>query len=131
MWPNPQFPADLFTFTEEILNGKLHFLCSDISGLRISRFCSREWNELGSYLWPLLLLRKTIFTLYHMYFFFVGFLVEDLIERAGFSLPSKRRLVFFVVSWWKLVQIFLHVNKLRENCPNTELFLVHIFPYLD
>ena len=29
MWPNPQFPADLFIFTGEILNGKLHFLCSD------------------------------------------------------------------------------------------------------
>ena len=28
MWPNPQFPADLVTFTEEIFNGKLHFLCS-------------------------------------------------------------------------------------------------------
>ena len=28
MWPNPQFPADLVTFTEGILNGKLHFLCS-------------------------------------------------------------------------------------------------------
>ena len=27
MWPNPQFPADLVTFTEEILNEKLHFLC--------------------------------------------------------------------------------------------------------
>ena len=25
MLPNPQFPADLVTFTEEILNGKLHF----------------------------------------------------------------------------------------------------------
>ena len=29
MWPNPQFPSDLVTFTEEILNGKLHFLRSD------------------------------------------------------------------------------------------------------
>ena len=28
MWPNPQFPADLVTFTEEILDRKLHFLCS-------------------------------------------------------------------------------------------------------
>ena len=27
MWPNP-FPADLVTFTEEILSGKLHFLSS-------------------------------------------------------------------------------------------------------
>ena len=26
---NPQFPADLVTLTEEILNGKLHFLSSD------------------------------------------------------------------------------------------------------
>ena len=28
MRPNPQESADLVTFTEEILNGKLHFLCS-------------------------------------------------------------------------------------------------------
>ena len=27
MWPNPQKTEDLVTFTEEILNGKLHFLC--------------------------------------------------------------------------------------------------------
>ena len=26
MWPNPQFPADFVTFTEEILHGKLYFL---------------------------------------------------------------------------------------------------------
>ena len=32
MWPNPQFPPDLVTFTEEMLNGKLHFLCSVMSG---------------------------------------------------------------------------------------------------
>ena len=25
MWPNPQFHADFVTFTEKILNGKLHF----------------------------------------------------------------------------------------------------------
>ena len=28
MLPNPQFSVDLVTFTEEILHGKLHFLCS-------------------------------------------------------------------------------------------------------
>ena len=28
MWPNPQFLADLVTFTEEILIKKVHFLCS-------------------------------------------------------------------------------------------------------
>ena len=30
MWPNPKETADLVTFTEEILNGKLHFLCGVI-----------------------------------------------------------------------------------------------------
>ena len=29
MWLNPQFPTDLVTFTEEILNGKLYFLCEN------------------------------------------------------------------------------------------------------
>ena len=29
MCPNPQFPADLVTFIEEILNRKVHFLCSE------------------------------------------------------------------------------------------------------
>ena len=28
MWPNPQETVDSMTFTEEILNGKLKFLCS-------------------------------------------------------------------------------------------------------
>ena len=28
MWPNLKETADLVTFTEEILAGKLHFLCS-------------------------------------------------------------------------------------------------------
>ena len=28
MWSNPQIPADLVKFTEKIINGKLHFLCS-------------------------------------------------------------------------------------------------------
>ena len=29
MLPNPQETAALVTFTEEIFNGKLHFLCSE------------------------------------------------------------------------------------------------------
>ena len=30
MRPNLQFPADLVIYNEEILNGKLHFLCSSM-----------------------------------------------------------------------------------------------------
>ena len=33
---NPQFPADLFTFTKEIFNGKLHFS-------KLLRFKFLEW----------------------------------------------------------------------------------------
>ena len=33
MWPNPRETTDLITFTEEILNEKLHFLCSEYSCL--------------------------------------------------------------------------------------------------
>ena len=40
MWPNPQFSSDLVTFTEEILNAKLHFLCS----LSLTLF--KEWLSL-------------------------------------------------------------------------------------
>ena len=30
MWPKPQKTVDLVTFSEEILDGKLHFLCSEM-----------------------------------------------------------------------------------------------------
>ena len=34
MWPNPQKTADLVTITEEILNGKLHFLFSGLKQVK-------------------------------------------------------------------------------------------------
>ena len=37
----PQFPADLVTFTEEIRNGKLHFLCSGYFS-KITTFCEKR-----------------------------------------------------------------------------------------
>ena len=40
MWPNPQFPADLVTSTEEIINGKLHILCSEKS----TAMLQNQWN---------------------------------------------------------------------------------------
>ena len=41
MWPNPQFSADLVTFTKEILNGKLHFLYR-ASCFEAFRICLQE-----------------------------------------------------------------------------------------
>ena len=39
MRPNPQSLADLITFAEEILNGKIHFLCSAIDKT-VNEHCS-------------------------------------------------------------------------------------------
>ena len=47
MWPNPQFPADLVTFTEETLNGKLHFLCSDLFTVYIKDTAIEAYLELS------------------------------------------------------------------------------------
>ena len=38
MWPNAQETADLVTFTEEILNEKVHFLCSGVLSFRQKSF---------------------------------------------------------------------------------------------
>ena len=43
MWPNPQFSADLVTFTEQILNRKLHFLCSVIADFIYSKLL--QWRH--------------------------------------------------------------------------------------
>ena len=39
MWPNSQFPADLVTFTEEILNGKFQSLRGASLLVRVSWSC--------------------------------------------------------------------------------------------
>ena len=45
MRPNPQFPADLVTFTEEIPNVELYFLCSldsrnQLKARKLSALCN-------------------------------------------------------------------------------------------
>ena len=42
MWPNPQETSDLFTFTGEIFNGKLHFLCN--AGEMVCGMRPVEWS---------------------------------------------------------------------------------------
>ena len=44
MWPNPQEPAALATFTEEILNRKLHFLYSAAKHLRT---LWKQWKDVN------------------------------------------------------------------------------------
>ena len=35
MWSNPQETVDLITFTEDILNGKIHFLRSESAKIKV------------------------------------------------------------------------------------------------
>ena len=44
MWPNPPFPVDFVTFTEETLNDKVHFLCSDIIFTR-KKYCNKTYHS--------------------------------------------------------------------------------------
>ena len=58
MWPNPQETADLVTFTEEVLNGKLHFLYSVGEPLRLPR----RVTLLGlPFVWNLVCLQVSLF----------------------------------------------------------------------
>ena len=47
MWPSSQETADLVTFTEEILNEKLHFLCSVRFTFSVVKLCDTKmsWIE--------------------------------------------------------------------------------------
>ena len=67
MWPKLQETADLVTFTEENLNGKLRFLCSekfDLSGLltnSLPRFSHENWRRYITRLKSKLTMSKTQF----------------------------------------------------------------------
>ena len=43
MWSNLQETADLVTFTEEILNGKVHFLCTEFASDALA--FDKSWKE--------------------------------------------------------------------------------------
>ena len=46
MWPNPQDPEDLVTFSEEIFSGKLHFFEVQIF---LNLFCSGDKRLLSEF----------------------------------------------------------------------------------
>ena len=51
MWPNPQETADIVTFTEEVLNGKLHFFVQCLLGcdcILVKKNNCKPWNFLKS-----------------------------------------------------------------------------------
>ena len=83
MSPNPQFPADMVTLTEEIVNGKLHFLCSIMMS-----FIRKVWfSDLkkSAYSYSLETLCKEQFSFY-IYFDYNFIKVWSFKQTASFSL---------------------------------------------
>ena len=78
MWQNPQETPDLVTFTEEIFNWKLHFLCS------------ASMRDIGKYFKSLFFdKRYTSIQALHDYFYFV---VANLFNFLRFALAVTIKL---------------------------------------
>ena len=86
MWPNPQIPADLVTFTEEIHNGKLHFLCSVNGVFKVSN--QTYWklgvdiliNQFSSWNWKKTLELQTFQQLYSTTSAYLGKMCVHVLE---------------------------------------------------
>ena len=102
MWQTPKSPADLITFTEEILNGKLYFLYSEI------------------------LISDEIFTISKFLQIFLGKIRKN--QVATKSEVSICRLIFYRNTAWKvykygvfLVRIFLYSVQIQETTDQKKL----------
>ena len=84
------FPADLITFTEEILNGKLHFLCSVVCGFSPSSFkfksailllltkqVFKNWDYLSYQVKKLFLLNKLLENLLFVEYLILSAIFEE------------------------------------------------------
>ena len=89
MWPNPQDTADLVTFTDEILNGKLHFLCSVLD-----KYIDVNWEKISvaTILHFLQLILICVWNIHKTYVFIMKFQVPYL----G-MFPEKRQAIFYVL----------------------------------
>ena len=84
MWPNPQETANLVTFTKEILNEKLHILCSDLTAI-------------GAYaLWVTLL-----FHFLQEFIMFSKQICKDMTFADDFTVTRK---VDEIKSYWNMLQ---------------------------
>ena len=62
MWPNPPFSADLVTFTEEVFNRKLSFLCSvSYWWVCYKNSALRQKKNLANFIFKFLIVRQTEF----------------------------------------------------------------------
>ena len=97
MWPDPQFPADLVTFTEEILNGKLYFFAVFLS--------------LISYLWNIFLKKylQGNYSEWHYLDFRINFFFSFSYHRGVFN---QKKLI---ESYAKIIARFFIKNTFISN----------------
>ena len=106
MWPNPQFPGDLVTFTGKILNGKLHFFYS-CNGQIMATFHNKFWAKRSvNQPWP----KPTNDPIFYKPVNWFALQISELVS-----------------IWWRT----LVVNKLIENslfCVVRELLTTYKYP---
>ena len=129
MWPNPQFPADLVTFSEEIINGKL---CCFIQFVwRESKFRSYIirvfFSELMDYTWLIFSCSYHCVKVVQIRIFFWS--VISCIWTEYRDIRTEKTLyldTFYEVCFFYLI----NVDVVRKNCVHLILictiFLLHV-----
>ena len=92
MWPNPQESPDLVTFTKEILNGKLLFLCSALLSARI--FLSKENKcALFAFLLRLCVTQKALQLSYYFFLSLLFFFLAAFFGQTFHDFLLKKRAI--------------------------------------
>ena len=105
MWPNLQFPADLVTFTKEIINAKLRFL--------YTAYCVKSFQKRYFFLVPIALI----------------WLDTEIIRGFSWSLFS-----FIWTEYWDLLRIPFkspHPFQIRENTDQKKLSIWILFTFFE
>ena len=118
MWPSPQFPTDLVTFTEETLNRKLHFLaqwflwiwcfvfvCFIIYFNQILWWCSNSVNSFlpSDSFWSPWKHQKTF-----GFFMFLGGL-KRIIGKKRFKIEQFAHILIFVIYLLYIYYLFIYL----------------------
>ena len=126
------FPAELVTSTEKILNGKLRFLCSDIQtnwNTNVRRFVLILFHhppgtrcKLNLKKTPVLVSLLLTLTRFHTYIALI-FLLLLWTSKHTVPLTISYHLFRFLIGQYSFVEIRYFIKKRNKNDKNTNLFM--------
>ena len=126
------FPAELVTSPEKILNGKLRFLCSDIQtnwNTNVRRFVLILFRhplgtrcKLNVKKTPVLVSLLLTLTRFHTYIALI-FLLLLWTSKHTVPLTISYHLFRFLIGQYSFVEIRYFINKRNKNDKNTNLFM--------